>query len=305
MNTSADEPLSGNAFRSICDHVFWCDARPAENPGYRHGDVVFCKIDEVWRLFRNLRRTRKRIVLVTGEGDKAVHEDLWRRRPPHVAVWCGTNMEVQNDGAAHGLPLGLGNSGGQRTVSPDQIRRTAALGLPRTHLLYANFSTHSNEAVRGPLAAWLREPAQAWITSAEHDVAGGKKGYLTNLFTHRFVLCPPGNGEDTHRFWESLYCGAIPVIRSSPAMSHFRDLGALVLPDLCSVSPEMLREFSPPSSSGKPDCLQLAHWRERFARAGSSTRALPPLAPSEFARAWMREATALLRGRSTMILPTK
>jgi hypothetical protein len=36
--------------------------------------------------------------------------------------------------------------------------------------------------------------------------------YLQELAQHRFCLCIRGNGIDTHRFWESLYLGVIPVI---------------------------------------------------------------------------------------------
>lgn len=38
------------------------------------------------------------------------------------------------------------------------------------------------------------------------------KNYLQELSEHRFCLCIRGNGIDTHRFWESLYLGVIPVI---------------------------------------------------------------------------------------------
>ena len=36
--------------------------------------------------------------------------------------------------------------------------------------------------------------------------------YLRELASYRFCLCIRGNGIDTHRFWESLYLGVIPVI---------------------------------------------------------------------------------------------
>lgn len=36
--------------------------------------------------------------------------------------------------------------------------------------------------------------------------------YLEELSSHYFCLCPRGNGIDTHRFWEALYLGVIPVI---------------------------------------------------------------------------------------------
>ncbi|NBP01354.1 MAG: hypothetical protein EBU90_14665 [Proteobacteria bacterium] len=39
--------------------------------------------------------------------------------------------------------------------------------------------------------------------------------YLQELAQHRFCLCLRGNGLDTHRFWESLYLGVIPVVLSN------------------------------------------------------------------------------------------
>uniref|UniRef100_A0A6C0H793 Exostosin GT47 domain-containing protein n=1 Tax=viral metagenome TaxID=1070528 RepID=A0A6C0H793_9ZZZZ len=36
--------------------------------------------------------------------------------------------------------------------------------------------------------------------------------YLRELAQHKFCLCLRGNGLDTHRFWESLYLGVIPVV---------------------------------------------------------------------------------------------
>jgi hypothetical protein len=36
--------------------------------------------------------------------------------------------------------------------------------------------------------------------------------YTREMGKHYFVLCPRGNGIDTHRFWEALYMGAIPVL---------------------------------------------------------------------------------------------
>ena len=53
------------------------------------------------------------------------------------------------------------------------------------------------------------------------NVASGKpyKEYLLELASHRFCLCIRGNGIDTHRFWESLYLGVIPVIINNKTTS--------------------------------------------------------------------------------------
>lgn len=38
--------------------------------------------------------------------------------------------------------------------------------------------------------------------------------YCEAISTLYFSCCPMGNGFDTHRFWESLYYGAIPIVKS-------------------------------------------------------------------------------------------
>lgn len=43
----------------------------------------------------------------------------------------------------------------------------------------------------------------------------GREEYLKQINSHKFVLCPRGNGLDTHRFWETLYCGSVPIISKS------------------------------------------------------------------------------------------
>jgi len=291
-------PLSGDAFRGLCRHVFWCNARPEENRAFRHGDTVFCKIDEVWRLFRALRRTRCRIVLVTGEGSKAVTPALWARRPPHVEVWFGTNMAVQHPRALS-LPLGLGNAGGVNTPGWREIEAVHKKAIPREKLLYANFGPRTNPAIRGPLWDWVRKPEQAWITVASHTGRDGQRAYLEALAGHRFVLCPPGTGEDTHRFWESLYAGACPVIRETDAMKPFADLPIMMVPDLCGLDANALRARAPMASPSQWPKLWLPYWSDLLREGQDQARSRGRLGMLEFCRGWIKEIFAIARGAAT------
>lgn len=40
--------------------------------------------------------------------------------------------------------------------------------------------------------------------------------YFTDLGRSKFVVCPEGTGMDTHRVYESLFCGATPVVLHGP-----------------------------------------------------------------------------------------
>jgi len=65
----------------------------------------------------------------------------------------------------------------------------------------------------------------AWFAT----VVNGKNGmnfdqYISDIYLHLFVLCPEGNGIDTHRFWETLYMKSIPVVKRNINNSFYEGL---------------------------------------------------------------------------------
>jgi hypothetical protein len=53
--------------------------------------------------------------------------------------------------------------------------------------------------------------------------------YLRDMRTYKFVLSPLGNGLDTHRTWEALLMGAIPIVETSAMDPLFEGLPVLIL----------------------------------------------------------------------------
>ena len=248
-------------------------------------------------MFRALRRTRKRIVLVTGEGDKPVSPELYAQKPPHVGHWFGTNMFAQASDTTS-IPLGLGSEDDITTLSPDEIAAGVGRSIRRDKLLYANFGTASNPVLREPLRKWLQKPDQHWITRESHSGLSGNSSYLDALFSHHFVFCPAGNGEDTHRMWEALYCGAIPVVRESPAMRNFRDLPILFVPRLDRLSEEFLQaQLSTwPEHRFSREKLGMDYWKAQFSSAQQAALIRGPLNLKEWCGAWSKEIR-LVAGR--------
>jgi hypothetical protein len=46
---------------------------------------------------------------------------------------------------------------------------------------------------------------------------------------YKFIACPRGNGLDTHRFWETLYRGSIPIVLRSNWSEMIQELGIPLL----------------------------------------------------------------------------
>jgi len=290
-----EDPVCGDTLREACDHVFWSNGTPVEQGGFHHGQTVFCKIDEVWRLFRSLRRRRIRVVVVTGEGDLPVDEKILQQCPPQVSAWFGTNVLVDQPWV-HPLPLGLGNAGCRKTLKPDVIQQLSTYEIRREERLFANFSKKTRPEIRTPLWDALTKAALPWITL--DPPSGDSFAYGRQLFSHRYVLCPPGNGEDTHRFWEAISCGAIPVARLSNTLRRLGPLPALLLDELWPLSHEQLqRDAERLAGSQSPQFLSTNYWFRRVQEDSSCCASLPVLTPAEFMRGWFREVLRIARLR--------
>jgi len=134
------------------------------------------------------------------------------------------------------LPLGLTNPSDESQLhqifgNVDHLRRaTNSSDIPQNfnNSTYANFSINTSARNRYKLAAYLNTLG---VKLANIDLSEiGRIAYLRELRRNNFVVCPQGNGPDTHRLWETLYMGGTPVILSSKHMNHLvENLPVIVL----------------------------------------------------------------------------
>jgi hypothetical protein len=64
--------------------------------------------------------------------------------------------------------------------------------------------------------------------------------YMKTIATYKFIISPPGKGIDSHRTWEALLVGCIPIVLSSPLDSLYKELPILVVKDYSVVTEEYL-----------------------------------------------------------------
>lgn len=94
-----------------------------------------------------------------------------------------------------------------------------------TPSIYLNFTARNNSGVRKKLLSIAGEISSLYeVTVQTPDFTdNGRIKYLENLRSKGLVLCPEGNGVDTHRFWETLYMGGVPVVTKNKMMQSFFD----------------------------------------------------------------------------------
>jgi hypothetical protein len=262
--------LSAEQFASCCDQTWSTDRRSTvimeERSAPGHATLLYAKQDHSIALFAALEKKRKRVVLITAESDDPV--DPLISMPSQVAAWFGVNANREEIRA---LPLGLGNSYCRLTTKANFLADVGGMG--KTGWLYANFRVETNPAQRLPLLRKFESTEWAGFVSFSMPELSGLD-YARALASHRYVLCPAGNGTDTHRMWEALYAGTIPVVEQHPSLDCFRDLPILFVDKLT----ELDRGFLEKSyqlfleRTWNSDKLFLPYWQRQLEEARSRIR---------------------------------
>jgi len=107
--------------------------------------------------------------------------------------------------------------------------------------------------------------------------------FLEALVRHHFVLCPPGNGVDTHRMWEVLLAGVIFGVKKSIVMESFNDLLISFVEGFRGVTKELLektlREIQIPGD--RPAMMRESYWAARIDHQQSLLERTSPMSWKE------------------------
>jgi len=157
------------------------------------------------------------------------------------------------------LPIGVEDLGWARN------------GMPWNFQNKFKTTSKKNKVLVGPFAKTSAERLVCLSEARKHSNCEILEGRLPNWSYSKlssqfhFVACPRGNGMDTHRFWETLYRGSIPVVVESPWALNLYSLGIpmFVIPDwgkLGAVTIEKLPVHRIPSQ----EFLDPNWWRTRW-----------------------------------------
>jgi hypothetical protein len=152
-------------------------------------------------------------------------------RLPKRFVWFTTNANVDHPNIK-ALPIGLtdycGYSPYHAIIGDSAKFKRHINAWPRTekNLVLMNFNDRTNFLYRSEVRATFKDHTFVTVGSNSLDELGYLK-YVQSLRSHPFCLAPRGNGIDTHRIWECLYAGCIPIVQKTRALREFSDLPIL------------------------------------------------------------------------------
>ncbi len=188
----------------------------------KDGDVIYTHTFYVHDLFELLQGFDKTVKVVTHNCDMNV--DF--APPDCVSMWFSQNVNIIHP-RVQSIPIGLQNKHWNKYGDKDAMI-LEQLKKPRVYknLLYVNHNVATNTAKRcGIYELFEKEP---WATCEKRNKNFTRMAeYYEDLYTHKFVICPEGNGIDTHRIWEALYLGVTPIVNDCINLSFYNNLPIL------------------------------------------------------------------------------
>lgn len=200
-------------------------------------------------------------------------KDTFNGFPTSLARLFTSNCNIKHDRVAW-LPFGLGVADFQDKEGPakDFILKYRNM-YEKNNLLYINFSNHTYQ--RSLLNEHFRHFAiqsngdYLWQTYRWGSI--NQEEFFKELCTHKFCLCPFGNGLDSYRIWECLYCGVIPIIQDCVFSRNLAEAGlpVHVVPNLFELTEtSLLKVYSNMmTQTFNLNALRLSWWREQICDA--------------------------------------
>jgi hypothetical protein len=209
--------IVGDKFRDIADWRFAPEAKNGEDydnlqntldiDKLKDNDIIYTHTFYVKELFKVIEKVDKKLILITHNSDQNIDDSFMV--PDNVVKWYAQNVNVRNPKIIS-IPIGLENDRWKPELhKKEKMIQKYSEKMRMKNLVYMNHNIDTNRSVRLPAYEAFKD--KPWVTTIMRANGDVFDEYLDNMYNHKYMICPAGNGMDTHRTWECLYMGTIPI----------------------------------------------------------------------------------------------
>lgn len=252
--------INGNKFFEISHFGIDFDHTDLSIKMHDKNAIIYCKTDFISQLFQHLRFSGRKYILITHMSDYLIDVIKFNSKPPCIKKWFAQNA-VFNHTDLISIPIGLENDAGSSKGKftnhkwlEENIQKLK--NNNKEFSLYCNWAQW-NPNTKQPIRTDIIEKLKNNNIIIQHGLSF--ETYCENMSKCKFVICPPGNGIDTHRLWEALYLGCIPITLRHQIYKDY-NLPIIKVNKWEEVTPELLEEFS---YSNTTEQLYMTYWKNR------------------------------------------
>lgn len=178
--------------------------------------IFFCKTDFLIEEFENIKKIDDEVILITGNSDFPISDNVVNFMPNNIKKWYGQNVLTFNDKIVP-IPMGIENRYESiryghgigyydRVETKENLLNRKLTAVP-TKKIYSNFQIDTNYFHRKSVREICMQSSH--IDWNEPNLS--LDDFFNKILDYKMVVCPAGNGVDTHRIWEVLYSNRIPI----------------------------------------------------------------------------------------------
>jgi hypothetical protein len=180
--------------------------------------IFFCKTDYLLSEFENIKNQKDNVILITGNSDYPITDTIANAAPKNIKKWYAQNA-ISNNPIIEPLPIGLenklpsvreGHGVGyldRASLKEKLLEKASSNNKEAKKFVYANFNINTNPIHRDSVKEMCQKAS--FIDWEEPNLS--LDSFFDKISEYKMIVCPAGNGLDTHRLWEVLYCNRIPI----------------------------------------------------------------------------------------------
>ncbi len=216
--------ISGDTFRKESDFVF--DETMSFNPtDVEKNDKVFLKTDLKDIYFKTIHpNIKNQYILITHNSDENITEHDIHNADKKIIHWFAQNLSIPTNEKFSFLPIGFENRRYINNGKIKNLKKANLINVEKKDKILSSFNVDTNFLVRNDLISMIDD-----FQYIENKKFQTPEEYINKLSEYKFVLCPEGNGIDTHRIWEGLLTKTVPILINSSFSQNLKKLNIPIL----------------------------------------------------------------------------
>jgi hypothetical protein len=198
----------------------------------KDGDLVFCNLDYlhiILQYFDGIRPSKK-LRLLFQNSDRDFSQEIFSLFEPFVEKVFTINAKISHPKIIK-IPIGFNDQ------SSGIIDNKDLTFVNKTQLVWVNFRTGHHISRVSCLEYFIDKN---WVTYRNEVPYLPVSEYYDNLRNFKYCICPRGAGIDTHRLYECLIYGVIPIVKTNELADLYEKMPILIVDDWSVVTQEFL-----------------------------------------------------------------
>lgn len=166
---------------------------------------------------------------------------------PFLKNWFSTNPPEEEHEKIHALPIGFAEPSREESEQ-GMLKRLQKEAIPfqdKKNIIFIPWHNKDTNTIRYQLMEKIKNN----LKNSPHEEQMEKQQiepYLRAMNENKFIICFEGSGNDTHRFYECLLMGSVPIIKESTVKRLFDeyDLPAVFIKDWDEVDENFFEDIS-------------------------------------------------------------